>query len=325
MSILTLQKRIKEVGRIRLGMKGPKGNPTKLTVFRLTSFDRRAIEKAAEIYGGTVKPCEDKDLKGQWEVVSERSEIPFFVSPTPPSQYMELWSGGGCQRRCDGKEELLSGKPCMCTPGSEECKPTTRLPVILPDLPGLGVWRLESKGWNAAVELIPTFEFLQKMAGAGNHIQALLALEERTGRVDGKTTRFMVPVIRTEFTPRQIMEGNLPLATPSAPELPATTHETDQHALKQPNPRGAVFALLHEMGLPPHEDEHKAMYYRVFGKALGREVTSLSALDDGDWTAMAMLIDGIKAGTKAMPKEWKDHIDARDARENLNPFTGEPE
>lgn len=314
MPIITMQQRIREVGRIRLGDKGPKGEPRKLTTFRFTSFDKRAIEAAAELYGGTCQPCTSKDLEGQFEVITNASEITIMASALDASQYLELWSGGGCQRRCDGQTELLSGKPCMCEPGNEACKPTTRLPVILPDLPGLGVWRLESKGWNCAAELVQSFELLRSLNGRREMAEGLLAIEERRGKVDGNTVRFMVPVIRISHTPRALiamrdaMGAVPPSLNGSAPALPQ--HADEGHVLKQPNPRGAVFALLKEMGLPPHDNGHKKMYYEVFGKVLGTDIGSLSDLPDAEWERLAVWLSRVRDGRAAMPKAFADALSA---------------
>lgn len=314
--IIDLQRRVKEIGRLRMGARGPKGNPIKLTTWRITSFDSRLVEAAARLYGGKVQDCTESDLKGQKEVITERHEIPFLVGPNPPSQFMEHWSGGGCLRRCDGCTDLLTNTPCKCkTEEKELCKPTTRLSVVLPDLPGLGVFRLETHGWNAAVELIPTYEWLQQLAEGKKHLEAILALEERTGRVDGKTARFIVPVIRVPYTIRELSTQSVQAIESAAPVLVADTqtgevlHETPQHELKKPNPRGACFALLHEMGLPPHEGEHKTMYYRVFGKILDKELTTLSSLTDDDWRKALDVVNGININTKSMPKEWKDYLE----------------
>lgn len=316
--ILTLQQRVREIGRIRIGQKGPKGNPQKLTTFRFTSYDKRTIDTAAGLWGGTVKACEDPDLKGQWEVVTASSEIPIMASPTEPTQYMELWSGGGCKRRCNGRDELISGGVCQCDPDKPECKPTTRLSVILPDLPGLGVWRLESHGWNAAQELIQTYEFLRSLTRGDQFPEAMLAVEERTSRSDGTTKRFMVPVIRLTMTPRQLLiaqRGSALPQTEPAPaisaqqnQLPEPRHETAGHVLKGPNPRGAVFAIAAEMGLPPHEDAHKTMYYSVFGKVVGRVFESLSVLTDDEWQKLAGWMRDVQSGKANMPKAFKDAI-----------------
>lgn len=316
MPILTIQQRIREVGRIRIGDKGPKGEPRKLTTFRFTSFDKRAIEAAAVLYGGAVRACTDKDLEGQFEVITNVSEITLMASNIDASQYMELWSGGGCQRRCDGQTELLSGKPCMCEAGAEECKPTTRLPVILPDLPGLGVWRLESKGWHAAVELIQSFELLRSLNGRREMAEGLLAVEERRSKKDGKTRKFMVPVIRIASTPRELLalsqqqNAALPGAVPALP----TPVRDGEHVLGDPNPRGATFAILRDIGLPPHDGEDKTMYYGVFGKFLGRTLTSLAAgqvtgVTDDEWGRIAQWLHQVKDGSKAMPRSFQEYLE----------------
>jgi len=334
MSILTIQKRMRELGRIRIGQKGPKGEPKKLTTFRFTSHDKRSVEMAASIYGGNVVACDAKaspDLKGQWEVVSDASEIPFYPSPVAPSQWMELWSGGGCQRRCDGCTETLSGESCMCDPECPDCKPTTRLSVILPDLPDIGVWRIESKGWNAAQEIGQTYEWLRSMIGNGRVVEARLAVEERTGKQDGKTTRFMVPCIRIPQTPRELMAGVgvsqlEPGKTASLPgaqkELPASPkHETPDHILKDPNPRGGCFAILKELSLPEHEGKAKELYYQVFGKVLRQPVTSLSALTDGQWRTLWVWLLKVKDGQSTMPKDFAAWIEGKHSLQQFDPMS----
>lgn len=333
MPILTIQQRIREVGRIRLGDKGSKGEPRKLTTFRLTSFDKRVIEAAAGLYGGECKPCTGKDLEGQFEVITNSSEIPIMASNLDPTQYLELWSGGGCQRRCDGETELLSGKPCLCEAGNEECKPTTRLPVILPDLPGLGVWRLESKGWNTAAELVQSFDLLRSLNGRREMAEGFLAIEERRGKHEGKTVRFMVPVIRIGHTPRALlsMRDDASPVLPTngeAKSLPQTgsNHTDDGHHLKQPNPRGQVFALLSEMGLPPHDNGHKEMYYQVFGRVLKEPISSLSSVSDDGWQMIASWLRQVKDGTATMPKAFAEVLNAHDPMaEAADEFADDPE
>jgi hypothetical protein len=57
MPILTLQRQMRELGRIRTGNQvaaaGGKRARTKLETFRLTSSSRELIEAAAEAYGGS--------------------------------------------------------------------------------------------------------------------------------------------------------------------------------------------------------------------------------------------------------------------------------
>lgn len=337
--ILTLQQRMREIGRIRLGEKSDKGNPKKLTTLRFTSRDKFAIDRAAQIYGGKVKQCDgvmSPDLKGQWEVVTNTSDVPFFPSPTPPSQALELWSGGGCQRRCDGCTESISGDACLCDPEAPDCKPTTRLSVILPDLPDIGVWRLESHGWNTAAELLQTYDWLTSMCSAGRVIEARLAVEERTGKADGKTTRFMVPVIRIPHTPRELMQGvgsvALEPAKQQAPELPKGTaqalppravHETPDHIFKEPNPRGGAFAILSEMKLPAHEGRAKNLYYAVFGQVLKMPVTSLSELTEEQWRTVHQWLYRVNTGEAKMPKAFTDWLAGTHHLQRHDPMAAE--
>lgn len=229
MAILTLQRRSRELGRIRMGQfvqpAGKRGRPEKLDRYRLTSASRDLLERVAALYGGTVVAWTPQGGgPQQWEVVIDATRLPVLVPPQPVSQYFELWSGGGCQRRCDGETELLSDKPCLCSPDPAErdCKPTTRLNVVLRDVEGIGVWRLESHGYYAATELPEVAEFLAR--AQGGYIAAYLTLEERIVRRNGKTQRFMVPALEVDITPAALMAGNggMALAGPAAAALPAT-------------------------------------------------------------------------------------------------------
>lgn len=207
MPILTLQQRQRELGRIRLGHRvGKNGRPEKLDRFRVTSASKPIVESVAAQYGGTVEVWND-----QWEVITDARRIPILVPPQPVSQFFELWSGGGCTRRCDGVTELLTDSPCLCGPDPEqrECKPTTRLNVVLRDVHGIGVFRLESHGYYAAVELPQTAAFLASATGQGVYLPAHLALEERVVKRPGQQpNRFVVPTIEVDVTPAQLMSGD---------------------------------------------------------------------------------------------------------------------
>jgi hypothetical protein len=228
MAILNLQRRSRELGRIRIGQQvavgtAGKTRPTKLDRFRLTSASRALLDKAAALYGGEVIEWINGGVT-QYEVITTATRLPVLVPPQPVSQYYELWSGGGCQRRCDGETELLTDKACLCSPDPEEreCKPTTRLNVVLRDVEGVGVWRLETHGYYAATELPSTAEFLAK---GGGYIAGWLSLEERLIKRAGQTRRFMVPILEVDITPAALMAGDSPPAVLSAaaptPQLPA--------------------------------------------------------------------------------------------------------
>lgn len=214
MAILNLQLSQAETGRIRLGMKVPAGRgtrPSKLETFRFTSPRKNLIEKIAELYGGTVQPWQPPRGAAQWEVVTNATDIPVVVPPQDPaeSQWLELWSAGGCQRRCDGVTEKISGQACVCDPdpAQRDCKMHTRLRVMLEDVPGLGAWRVDTGSYYAATELPGIAQLLAQAQGA---IPGRLVLDQRTVVRDGKTKNFVVPVLDcTEITPKELMSGRV--------------------------------------------------------------------------------------------------------------------
>lgn len=243
--IVQLQRRMMELGRCRLGQKGTKGEPKKLDTFRWTSASRDLLEAIAAKDGGTVQEWKDAPDDGYFELVSDSGEIDIIIPPvfsqadgsptTAYSQWFELWSAGGCQRRCDGQTEALTGKPCLCAAKVEqegedarECKITTRFSFMRPDIPGLGVWRLDSHGWNAATELGGTLEVLMMAAAEHKFIPARLRIEHRSRKMQGQTRRFVVPVVDLPgVTVQQLAAGEAPtvLNAPSVsrerPALPS--------------------------------------------------------------------------------------------------------
>ena len=234
---VTIQRRFMELGRVRLGEKGAKGEPRKLDCFRFTSASRPLLEAVAARYGGTVQAWQGAPDEGYFELKTTSTELDIILPPTfsmsdgeptvPWSQFFELWSNGGCQRRCDGVVESLAGKPCMCNPEDRACDIVTRVSFMLPDLPGLGVWRLDSKGWNAAAELPGTLELLQLAASERKFIPAVLRLEKRTSKKEGQTRRFVVPVLdlpqvsMSQLAGGDLLSLNAPAPAPPKPALPS--------------------------------------------------------------------------------------------------------
>lgn len=211
--LLDIQQKYRELGRLRLGQKGTsksgKEIPTKLDVWRLTSASRPLLEHAAEKFGGEVAEWTNAPTEGpQFQLVTTTDTLPVFVPPgeTVLQQYWELWSGGGCKKRCDGVTQLKADRPCSCPDEIEErlekakngdaCSPHTRLQVVLPDVPDVGVWRLETQSLNAASEIAAAFDILQQAAKIGTIIPATLRIDRRQIKTPGKPPqKFMVPVL----------------------------------------------------------------------------------------------------------------------------------
>ena len=250
MPLLDLQRRMRELGRIRTGLQVPtktsgKSRPEKLETFRLTSPARDLLDAAAEIYGGDVRPWVSP-AGAEWELVTKADVLDIVIPPGQAmSQWWEMWSGGGCVRRCDGVTNVLADEPCACPSDPLErrtmagkgdaCKPTTRLNVILPALPDIGVWRLESHGYYAAVELAGTAEFLERATASGKLLPARLRLDQREQKRPGEPTRrFAVPVIELPQTRMAEFMGLAAGSVPVALAAGAPPERTVRHRVERP-------------------------------------------------------------------------------------------
>ena len=235
MAVLDVQRRGQQIGRIRLGQlvatSNGKMRPDKLSTFRFTTASRVAADAIAELYGGEVRDWQ----RGQFEVITRKSEIGVTVPPRDQviSQWYEMWSKGGCQRRCDSQHEQISNGPCLC-PHAEDaddeqavadaalkraglaklnppgaCKLVTRISVMIPDLPGLGIFRLDSGSYYAASEIGDAALLMQAARDKGVLLPAMLRIEQRQRIAGGKTTNYPVPVLEVLATFRQIASGAL--------------------------------------------------------------------------------------------------------------------
>lgn len=237
MAIIGLQRRIREVGRIRIGVQAETRSgrkaPRKLDRFRLTSPDRAVMEAVVERYGGAVGQW-NNGQGTQWEAITDTNELRIALPPNPTdmawSQFYEQWGKGFCSHRCDGQWNTIVDRACSCDPDDRLCKPTSRLSVLLPDIAGLGLWRLESHGYYAAVELAGAVDLIQQMAGAHAVIPARLRLEHREVRrlIDGKpeVRKFAVPVIDLDVSilgvrAIAVKVGDAEVSAGDVPELPA--------------------------------------------------------------------------------------------------------
>lgn len=254
MPILTIQRRQTEVGRIRIGESVDTGKrnragqairrPVKLQKFRFTSASKTLIEQVASVYGGQPAQWQPQGSTApQWEVYTDATALPVVVPPNSVSQWYESWNGGACVRRCDGQRELLQDRPCVCPPDPtdrnpmEDCKPTTRISLMLADVPGIGVWRLETHGFYAATELPAVAELL---AAAGGYVVGRLELEQRSARrpkANGpgmETRTWMVPVLHVDSAPRELVAGGVGNGG-GAPAVTAVDRPSLESAASNPN------------------------------------------------------------------------------------------
>lgn len=211
--ILTMKRQAAELGRIRTGYSRPNPKPdgrpipVKSKTFILTSHSREYIAAAAELYGGRVEQWTPQGQPvAQWRVITEATELRAILPAGDPlDQANEKWTGGGCERRCDGVTEKLSGQPCICLARygddwherkpDEVCRPTSRVGVFLPDLPDLGVWRLETKSHYAADALAGGLDTVLQATGGRGLLPVRMWIEQRKAVRGGQTKQFQVIVV----------------------------------------------------------------------------------------------------------------------------------
>lgn len=229
MSIIDLQRQFRTLGRIRTGDKqktsSGKLRPAKLDNFRLTSISREVLESAARVYGGDVVEWQAGPNRKEWELYLPTDTLDVLIPPQAATQWYELWTGGGCVRRCDGVTEMKGETECVCDPEARDCKPTTRLNVVLPNVADVGVWMLESHGIYAAREIPMTLSMIQMFREQAGFTKATLRLEQRerktVTRGKAETRKFAVPVIELRDSLEELVSAPVvPLASIELPALP---------------------------------------------------------------------------------------------------------
>lgn len=226
--IVTLQRQARELGRLRTGYSIPNEDPKKRArpvrsqTWIISSHAEHYVQAAAEVWGGNVEPWQPQgNGAAQWRVVTDAVSLDAILPPGDPlSQAYEAWSAGGAQRRCDGMTETLSDSPCICraqwgdnfhdtAPRDQACKVTTRLNVILPEMPDIGAWRVETHSFYSANEMAAAVDVLKGSIGADALIPVRLRIEQRTRVAKGKTKQF--PVVAVELrgsTAGQVLAGS---------------------------------------------------------------------------------------------------------------------
>jgi hypothetical protein len=275
--ILTMKKQAAELGRIRTGYSRPHSDPkrrpipVKSKTFVLSSHSREYVERAAELYGGDVEEWTPQNTSvAQYRVITQATELRAILPQGDPlSQSYEMWSGGGCARRCDGETEQLTRQPCICLArygedwherkADEVCRPTSRISVMLPDLPDLGVWRLETKSYYAADAMAGGLDIVLQATGGKGLLPVRMWIEQRTAVRNGKTKQFQVVMLVPSLPKlRQALSG--PLSTAAALDPGSLV---DRPAIEAPRPdylaearkkrtADEVIALWHEASSAGH-------------------------------------------------------------------------
>lgn len=240
--LLTMQRQLRELGRLRTGytdISGPRPRPVKSQTWIVTSHAEHYVESAAEAWGGTPEKWQPAGNGApQFRVITDAVSVDALLpSGDPLSQTLELWSGGGCVRRCDGVTDIQSDSPCICRAQHGDnfheqakgtvCAATTRLNVFLPDMPDVGVWRAETHSHYAAQEIAGAVDLIKAAAGTEAVIPIRLRIEQRQRKAQGQTKKFPVIVVelRGGITTGQLLMGVDVRELSATGQLPAQRSE----------------------------------------------------------------------------------------------------
>jgi hypothetical protein len=220
-----IQARAAEHGRLRTGYTDGK-RPVRSANWVVTSHSEEHVRKAAELWGGEPEQWQPLNSTiSQWRVITKAPSIEALITPGDPlNQYNEMWSAGGCQRRCDGETELLTRQSCLCArqfgedwhtqPKGRVCSTTSRFNVMLPDISGMGMWRAETHSFYAAQEWGGMVDMILAGTDGRGFVPVTLRIEPRQVVREGKTKKFPVVVVELRgVTPRQALAGPMNAAT----------------------------------------------------------------------------------------------------------------
>lgn len=322
MPIKQLQQRLTQVGVIRLGEKrisrSGKPYPAKLDSLRFTSPSQALIDAVAMLYGGDVRQWQS-NTGPEWEVITTVREIPVLVPPQRIDPNNELWGNGYRSRLCDGVTEKLRNVPCLCEQAArqryqqhgwlwpdndqferakDDCKPTTRMSLMLADVPSLGTWKLEAHGWNAAAEL-PMLA--ASIASAPQPIPARLEVQFREKKLlrphlpadkQIESRNYVVPVLHFDFvTPAQAFGGQIGAAA--------------RTALSRPSDRQAITAASDPDKLTPGQVLKLAAHVRDVPalQQLWKDAAADEVLTDEVAAALTARAKAIGAPAKQAPSQ----------------------
>ena len=254
--ILSLQVQARELGRLRTGYVDGR-RPVRSDTWIVSSHAEHYVQAAAEAWGGSVEKWQPQGGgASQWRVRTEAVSLDALLPPGDPlSQSLELWSGGGCTRRCDGLTEMQTDSPCICRAEHGDafheqakgsvCSATTRLNVFLPEMPDVGVFRAETHSFYSAQEIAGAVDLIKSAVGGDKIIPIRLRIEQRQRKAGGQTKKFPVIVMELrgistgDVLAGSVMGGALPaprreeIAEPSRPAIEAAPVQLDHSSVER--------------------------------------------------------------------------------------------
>lgn len=292
--LIQQQRNLTELGIIRVGEKVPimkdgkpvmkDGKPVcrpgSRKGFRITSKYKELLEKCQVVYGGELRKWNDPEHQGQYELLTETTQLKvlFSIKPTSDgdcesmSQWWEMRTKGGCIRRCDGCTAQVwecigqdskgfainqkVEKDCMCDHEANDfkeqqakgkaCKLVTRFKVMLLDVPAVGLWRLNTGSVQFASEVQTLVETLQSLNLQGPQCATMtLEYRENSKGPGAQTEKFPVVVVQ-HVVDHQGFGNFVSALMPQAVQAIEARHQEalpEAKALKYPGAREYMLSL----------------------------------------------------------------------------------
>jgi len=251
---LSDRRRLPRAGKVRLGIKVQAANgkwyPRAVDYFVCPS----EVEKAL----GVEHP---KELSILFPV-----DDPALIFPQTYKMYRTagLWcQGDGEVARRWTEAGDLKEIECPCEHlESGECGPVATLNFLLPDVPGIGVWQIDTGNKASITELNTALEQFQATFGGLRGVPFVLKLEpKQTQRWDEQKKAMVKTTIHTlrldsPYTLRQILEWRSKLGKVVEALMPASEHdvvEVRASPAAPDEPNGTVFPETANASSPPAE------------------------------------------------------------------------
>ena len=241
-------RRLPRLGKIRLGIKKVsektgKEYPAEVDYFILDPQtpseleNQKLIDEFHKLYGE-----QPKSIKIMFPVASPEVYFPQFYKRYGSGAMLKC-KGDGEAASCTSKEYAkgltITGEDEMgmikvkCA-GSEcpyykakECSEVATLQILLPELPGAGVWQIATGSFHSIVNLNSCIEYITAVCGRAHMIPLTLERREQEMTYEGKKTKHYILHINMDFRLADIQKFAMIDPTKVLLELPAPEAEKE--------------------------------------------------------------------------------------------------
>lgn len=325
-------RRLPRLGKIRLGIK-------KKTA--------AGVEYPAEVNYFICDPqtpseLENKKIMGEFEKLygKEPKSIRIMFPVANPDVYFPQFykrygsgtslkcKGDGVEARC-GTEEFAAGLtvirkdemglPIVKCAGKDcayykkkECGEDATLQILLPELPGAGVWQITTGSFHSIVNLNSCIDYIIAVCGRAHMIPLQLERRKQETTHEGKKANHYILHVNMDFRLADLQKYALIEPTRMLLELPAPEEDKEDILLRQnqtvnpqdaaEQPTGKTPCEYPEFDEPPVVDAEEVTDKPPLAadEVVGEisDITSKSGEKDGKpWTVYHITVDGMRYGT----------------------------